>query len=66
MAPLFLRVRGWVTHLEGFRFASICHTGFVMHIYEDDELLLKALCEGRSRVYSMVARKHQNETPALK
>lgn len=47
VAPLFLCVRWCVTHLEGFRFASICHTGFVMHIYAAYELLLKALCEGR-------------------
>lgn len=44
VAPLFLHVWWCVTHLEGFRFASLCHTGSVMHIYVDDEPLLKAAC----------------------
>lgn len=44
MAPLFLCVWWCVTHLEGFRFTSIYQTGFVMHIYGEDELLLKTLC----------------------
>lgn len=51
-----------VTHLEGFKFASICHTEFVMHIYVDDEPIEGLVCVVR---VSMVARKHQNEIPAL-
>lgn len=62
VAPLFLRVWWRVTHLEGFRLGSICHWVCDAHLW-------RMSCSWRPCVrvacVSVVARKHQNETPAL-
>lgn len=57
-----------VTHLEGFRFASICLTGFLMHFYVDDELLVCLWLLGSTKMklqLSSSTRCINNEGPTL-